>query len=134
MWQKTLLFLLYIPLCLYLYTQHCHYSIISSNFTFHYVYIYIYYELGEDCYYPTLHSTMFIFIWGWLCLCSAWGCSLHSTMFIFILCFPFGQEEKRSLYIPLCLYLYLSVVYRASDGSALHSTMFIFICPLSLPS
>ena len=97
-----------------------------------------------------LHSTMFIFILSRFIFCVRFGLHLHSTMFIFISEPVYCSFNVRCIYIPLCLYLYITkciciVIYcriyiplclylylmrplaSRLKNAHLHSTMFIFI-------
>ena len=118
-----------------------------TQFTFHYVYIY----MG---YYPVCLGGIEIYIPLCLYLYSLAGIkttvlqNLHSTMFIFIchshyaitvlfeftfhyvyIYIPGGKSVQKSydIYIPLCLYLYKSIITAERSNINLHSTMFIFI-------
>ena len=57
-----------------------------------------------------LHSTMFIFISSAIVSKSQQNIDLHSTMFIFICFYVVEEHKKDTIYIPLCLYLYPSLI------------------------
>ena len=119
---------IYIPLCLYLYSLYISTSCLTCWFTFHYVYIYICVHDSVSYNSPNLHSTMFIFI---LRISKIWlgmNGNLHSTMFIFI-CLPlFFRKRGKDKFTFHYVYIYMRLEeLRAEQRAHLHSTMFIFI-------
>ena len=125
-WQYSSSVRIYIPLCLYLYFCVLNNPQDLYKFTFHYVYIYIPDVASYILPIAHLHSTMFIFI-SIRVSPQQYPSDLHSTMFIFILLWMVGLIFPRLIYIPLCLYLYLTSLIIWFRQMYLHSTMFIFI-------
>ena len=98
--------LIYIPLCLYLYSKSLIFFLPCTWFTFHYVYIYMSREKVFNIQRKHLHSTMFIFIFKCENHRYRRCVYLHSTMFIFISDPILAAVSPAAIYIPLCLYLY----------------------------
>ena len=99
-------FLIYIPLCLYLYPRG---QLIASD---------------NEVY---LHSTMFIFIWFFRHGSQLLLLYLHSTMFIFIFyVFFLFHLLFFHLHSTMFIFIFYSELYPSETESYLHSTMFIF--------
>ena len=90
---------IYIPLCLYLYTYPKFFRLCLYRFTFHYASTY------------TNH----------FCLAPLCPVYLHSTMPLLIRSRSRSRGTEKLIYIPLCLYLYISTI---QDGNIV--TLFTF--------
>ena len=122
-------FYIYIPLCLYLYEKIKHCVSTGFLFTFHYVYIYIKSIITAERSDINLHSTMFIFISGTAGIFLASKSFTFHYVYIYIKKAITYYASAMLIYIPLCLYLYfLRDIDISINLIYLHSTMFIFIC------
>ena len=118
---------IYIPLCLYLYWLDL--PTVCSH-TCIYIPLCLYLYLSDRKFQKSswdLHSTMFIFILlSWLH--SMIGCLIFTFHYVYIYMFcKMWSSGIVCIYIPLCLYLYLLRHTFATSFIYLHSTMFIFI-------
>ena len=99
------LWIIYIPLCFYLYNAGSVSVQSTAKFTFHYASTYTVVER------PAWRQ-------GWY---------LHSTMLLLIpRCFSLGRG-RNIIYIPLCFYLYVRVITNHLHFHNLHSTMLLLI-------
>ena len=100
-------FIIYIPLCLYLYVVYNSQVLKLKTHLHSTMFIFISGKMGFCCScLPHLHSTMFIFIYILFWSINISFHNLHSTRFIFIWNVGMERFPEWFIYIPLCLYLY----------------------------
>src|SRR5699024_3628692 len=100
------MFLIYIPLCFYLYWGNIFSQTHNFIFTFHYVSTYTKRGSRPVLYQEDLHSTMLLLIPAPPPVFSSESQNLHSTMLLLIPEPLLKPSVIICIYIPLCLYLY----------------------------
>ena len=117
---------LYIPLCLYLYTNQYHEKLLAIAFTFHYVYIYIALRGGYQSAAPffTFHY-VYIYMQSSIDFARVYINFTFHYVYIYMGLVYLCIGTPQVLYIPLCLYLY--------SGKSLHVARNIYLyIPLCL--
>ncbi len=126
---------LYIPQCIYFYSRCICLHPLVSNFTFHNVSISTLLQSSLRPALPSLHSTMYLFLRGFPDVDIIPNSSLHSTMYLFLpdsVCN--GISIRNCLYIPQCIYFYVSGFFIRTSSLLLYIPQCIYFYAIWLLS
>ena len=99
-------FVIYIPLCFYLYNGLIRKRLISYLFTFHYVSTYTSSRTLPRSAPDQIYIPLCFYLYRLRRIRQLRAGHLHSTMFLLILVKAAGGDPRKRIYIPLCFYLY----------------------------